>query len=411
MAHRTRYPSGFVERFDLRREATPKPLLERPVHRWFVFPHSFGPGLVEAVLDRWEFGPGTTILDPFVGSGTTLRTARERGMDAAGMDLSPLATLASRVKVRRYDERKLRNRFGHLIGATMTIDRQVALIAPPLLRKALGPNALGEAASLIRRVRRTHDPAERDFFLLGLLRAAREISSAKSDGGWLRWTAGRPRKGRLIRAFIRHCDSMMRDIAEAPGGSGRQDVRLADARFPRRTNRVFDGIITSPPYPNRHDYSRIFAVELLLAFLDVKGLFRLRYRSLRSHVEARAVVEPASYLPPPSLRRTLQALAVAPVCDPRVRPMVDGYFKDLCMHLRAVRPLLRRGGRLAYVVGNVRHAGVMVPVDSILADLADRAGYRSEGGWVIRERGNSAQQMGDFGREAARESVVFLRRP
>ena len=100
-----------MERFDLRREATPRPLLERPVHRWFVFPHSYGPGLVEAVLDRRGFGQDAKILDPFVGSGTTLLTARERSMDAAGMDLSPLATLASRVKVRTYDEKSLRRRF------------------------------------------------------------------------------------------------------------------------------------------------------------------------------------------------------------------------------------------------------------------------------------------------------------
>ena len=406
---RSRHPRGFVERFDLRREATPRPLLERPVHRWFVFPHSYGPGLVEAVLDRWGFGQDAKILDPFVGSGTTLLTARERSMDAAGMDLSPLATLASRVKVRTYDEKSLRRRFRCLTAQSNGGGAVPA--APRLLRKALGPYALGEAASLLQGVRRTRDPGEREFFLLGLLRSAREISSAKTDGGWLRWTTRRPGKGRLIRAFRRRCEAMMLDLVEAPPGGGRQNVRLADARRPRRPARKFDGLITSPPYPNRHDYSRVFAVELLLALLDVDGLFRLRYRSFRSHVEARSVVEPAGYSAPRALAHALHALACAQVTNRRVRPMVAGYFKDMWTHLRAVRPLLRRGARLAYVVGNVRHAGVMVPVDSILVSLARRAGYRFEGAWIIRERGNSAQQMGTFGREPARESVVFFRRP
>jgi len=203
----------------------------------------------------------------------------------------------------------------------------------------------------------------------------------------------------------------MLDLVEAPPGGGRQNVRLADARRPRRPARKFDGLIASPPYPNRHDYSRVFAVELLLALLDVDGLFRLRYRSFRSHVEARSVVEPAGYSAPRALAHALHALACAQVTNRRVRPMVAGYFKDMWTHLRAVRPLLRRGARLAYVVGNVRHAGVMVPVDSILVSLARRAGYRFEGAWIIRERGNSAQQMGTFGREPARESVVFFRRP
>lgn len=71
---------------------------------------------------------------------------------------------------------------------------------------------------------------------------------------------------------------------------------------------------------------------------------------------------------------------------------------------------LERGSVCAFVVGNVRHAGVMVSVDEILVELANQAGFTHERTWVIRLRGNSAQQMGRFGRELARESVVFLRK-
>ena len=52
----------------------------------------------------------------------------------------------------------------------------------------------------------------------------------------------------------------------------------------------------------------------------------------------------------------------------------------------------------------------MVPVDEILAQIGEQAGYSFMEAWVVRLRGNSAQQMGRFGREPARESVVFLRR-
>ena len=37
-----------------------------------------------------------------------------------------------------------------------------------------------------------------------------------------------------------------------------------DARsLPLRSDSV-DAVLTSPPYPNRHDYSRVFHIELLL---------------------------------------------------------------------------------------------------------------------------------------------------
>jgi hypothetical protein len=61
------------------------------------------------------------------------------------------------------------------------------------------------------------------------------------------------------------------------------------------------------------------------------------------------------------------------------------------------------------VVGNVRHAGVMVEVDEHLAQIALGLGYDHDDSWVIRYRGNSAQQMREFGRSSARESVVMLR--
>ena len=33
------------------------------------------------------------------------------------------------------------------------------------------------------------------------------------------------------------------------------------------TERKYDAIITSPPYPNRHDYTRIYSLEMLFDFV------------------------------------------------------------------------------------------------------------------------------------------------
>ena len=91
--------------------------------------------------------------------------------------------------------------------------------------------------------------------------------------------------------------------------------------------------------------------------------------------------------------------------------MVEGYFRDTFETLRLLKEHLRKGSKLAFVVGNVRHAGVMVEVDECLARIGESLGYRRLGIWVLRLRGNSAQQMGIFGRSPARESIVFLQFP
>ena len=80
------------------------------------------------------------------------------------------------------------------------------------------------------------------------------------------------------------------------------------------------------------------------------------------------------------------------------------------LSLLEVSRILRNGGHAAYVIGNVRHAGVMVPVDEILGEMAPQVGLEFDKAWVLRRRGNSAQQMGEFGRQPARETVVQLKK-
>jgi hypothetical protein len=90
--------------------------------------------------------------------------------------------------------------------------------------------------------------------------------------------------------------------------------------------------------------------------------------------------------------------------------MLQGYFEDMHTSMAQASSVLRPNGHAAFVVGNVRHAGRLVPVDEILGEMAPQAGLRHKRTWVIRERGNSAQQMGKLGRVPSRESVVFLKK-
>jgi hypothetical protein len=57
------------------------------VHRLHPYLGKYIPQLVEIFLRRF-FSPGETVLDPFVGSGTTLVQANELGINAIGYDVS-----------------------------------------------------------------------------------------------------------------------------------------------------------------------------------------------------------------------------------------------------------------------------------------------------------------------------------
>ncbi len=396
-------PAGFEYRLDLRHHVTPRLLLDQPVHRWFRFPHSFSPQLVDEVLKAYPIPSNGRILDPFVGSGTTVVRARFLGYEAVGVDLSPLAILVTKAKLSCPDKGRLEKALDRVLSYRPVVK------VPPLserLRRAFTPGEIAHLLGLKREIM-TLSPEERDFFLLALLRTQQRASRAEQDGGWFRWVKKPDQSREIAPWFEEQARLQIADVT--PGLQPRAEVLQGDARLLQGVQGPFDLVITSPPYPNRHDYTRVFHVELLFLGLKEEEVRRLRKESLRSHVEARAPSFASSLIPTPTLRKVLEALPSG--IDRRVPIMIRGYFEDMRMVLDTLKKRLNTGGIAVLVVGNVRHAGVMVPVDEILVEIAQELGYTFEGAWVARLRGNSAQQMGRFGREPARESVVFLRLP
>ena len=402
------FPAGFQYKPDLAWAATSRELKAAPRHNWFYFPHSYSYRLVNEILDHWNFPQNGTLADNFSGSGTTLLTARQRGLFALGFDLSPLAVTVAKAKVASYKTGQLNREMDKILAHPTGEVPHVA----GRLSKAFTKEELQELFKLLVPIAGMQNGVARRFFLVAFLWTARMFSRAVPDGGWFRWKEWPDRSNEVGQAFERRISCM---IADVDAVNWLSDVpvpkaRLADARkLPVRAETV-DGLITSPPYPNRHDYSRVFHIDLLLLGLPEAKVTKLRRESIRSHVEARS---------PNGYKRRLKnyggcesitsVLAeLPPDSDPRIEQMLKGYFEDIYLSLLEVHRVLRLGGRAAYVVGNVRHAGVMIPVDKITAELASQVGLSFDVAWVLRLRGNSAQQMGLYGKEQSRETVIIL---
>ncbi|RMD84305.1 MAG: hypothetical protein D6815_04510 [Candidatus Dadabacteria bacterium] len=395
------------------RWVVPKALRTKPVHRWFVFPHSFTDDLVKALIGEWGLGDRDMILDPFVGAGTTLLAAKECGIPAVGVDLSPLAVLASRVKIgpprRRAAEQAWRRIAPELRVAT---NRATVAEYPELVRKALP----GRSLPTLHRFRevieaRCRRGAERRFFMLALLRILRKFSRAVPTGGWLSWRCDASPISEAKSAFRMSIEQMLEDLSFHRSGNGRKwAAKQADARRIPLAAESVTAVITSPPYPNRHDYTRVFGIELMFGFMTWEQTRRLRYQLFHSHPEARPK-RPASngYSEPRWLTRAIDHIAEAGERD-RLPRMLHGYFLDTYLFLREVRRVLRAGGRAAIVIGNAQYQGIPLDVDLAVAEIGDQAGLIPSEVRLVRERGNSAQQMGRFGRRASRESVVIFRR-
>ena len=393
---------------------TPKPLGEKPVHRWCVFPHSFTTELVDGLIDEWALTERDRILDPFCGAGTTPLAAKQRHIPAVGFDLSPFAVFVSRVKLTDYDPGRLAKCWRAWRGQIDPSEWNGASRSyPELVQKALPGPLLGAFDALANQIASLGCTArERDFFKMALLTTLSDFSRAVPSGGWLEWIDRRTSKRHIPGRLERHVDSMLADVnhRSAKTRTGRWAIRCADARQLPVADGSFSAVITSPPYPNRHDYTRVFGVELMFGFLDWERTRQLRYQSFQSHPEARPERPTLiDYMEPAALSRALGRLErMKP--DPRIPPMLRGYFLDMYLSLREIHRTCRSGARIALVVGNAQYSGIPFMVDELTAEIGEQAGLCCEKIIATRYRGNSAQQMRDHGRRPSRESVVVFRK-
>ena len=102
------------------------------VHRLHPYKGKFIPQLVEYFLDRHinthkkeiYFSEGDIILDPFMGSGTTLIQASELGLHSIGIDVSEFNCLISRSKLENYDLSKLDSLAKNVLFRTLNFSQK-----------------------------------------------------------------------------------------------------------------------------------------------------------------------------------------------------------------------------------------------------------------------------------------------
>jgi SAM-dependent methyltransferase len=391
---------------------SPAPDRHAPIYNWHAFKHSFSKDLVGTLIKEFELKRGSWILDPFCGGGTTLLAGKQQGINSRGFDILPFSVFLSNVKIRDYGLKSLLNDYLFLEkdikkrqGSTATFPDDIEF-----LKKALPIPVLNELLRIKTSINKVTTTNNRDFFNLAFLGVLEAASNTTKGGGFLRFTEKNVSLPSIARAFWERSTSMFADIMRAHHSAvpGSAKAALGDARM-LKTGKCFDAIITSPPYPNRHDYTRIYALELAFDFISNNDdLKKIRYETLRSHVEARKRFDAPEYSEPKELTSLIRKVEANGLNNTQVPDMIRGYFEDMYLVLQQMRERLNPNGHAAIVVSNVRFSGISVPVDTLLAKIGFATGFKSAKIWTARNRGNSPQQMRDHSRKPSRESIVVL---
>lgn len=429
---------------------------KRPYYRWFKYKEGFSAALVEHILERIAPAAGH-ILDPFAGAGAALFASRDSGRTAEGIELLPIGTfvIAARLAAERVSWEDFKTEFDRFRTGIWrhNDDASCGFRHIRITEGAFPPDTERDLQSYRTYVYQVTNLNVRKLFELAALCVLEAVSFTRKDGQYLRWDERAPRELRgkkfnkgLIPSFTRAISAQLQNMLDDMSGlelfakrqaSNESSLSVTEGSclniLPLIPSGRIDLVITSPPYCNRYDYTRTYALELAYLGIDEMKLRELRQSLLSCTVENRAKVEQlrTDYVSRRQTRLFNSALAafdnqdalqeVLGILDAKgkdgllnnqnVPRMVRNYFIESSVVIHELARIVRTGGRVVMVNDNVQYAGEEVPVDLVLSDIAESAGFETEHIWTLgRGKGNSSQQMGEHGRNELRKCAYVWRR-
>jgi len=426
-----------------------------PFYRWFKFKEGFSSSFVRYCVKTMKSHTGV-LLDPFAGSGSALFAARDLGWDTIGIEILPVGFYAieARQSIDYVDFQEFSSELERLAGVRLDefYDSSYALRHIPITEGAFPPATERQLAGYLAFCdNQISDPHIRKLFEFACFCTLEEISFTRKDGQYLRWDYRSPkRRGKTafdkgtIRPFrdamLRKLGRIAEDLAEMVADKmsrgqqrrGMMDVRRGSSLriLPDMPSNDVDFVVTSPPYCNRYDYTRTYALELVFLGCGEEYVKNLRQEMLSCTVENKGKLDELRSLyqrhgrldhfdniakvfqGQEALQQVLQVLeayrASGKLNNSNIARMVRNYFYEMCFVISELARILRPGGKIVMVNDNVRYAGVEIPVDLILSDIAAAFGLRVAKIWTLpRGKGNSSQQMGSHGRRELRKCVYI----
>jgi DNA modification methylase len=438
------------------------------IHGWLKYKEGFSASLVDTLLDDFGVKAGSTVLDPFLGSGTTSLVAQIRGINSVGYDILPTSKIAISAKqnILSYD-------LGELKAMRLALDKikvpskySGRINSIPITEGAYPEDTDRTLAYILYWLNHNLFSSEaNNLLLLCMVNSLERLSYTNKDGQYLRWdyrsikvTEGNRKraekglepfktildKGELPKAvdvIASEFDTMLTDIEHV------QENRSSDVsaklefiedtvlkQLPMLKGKSIDAVITSPPYCNRYDYTRTYALELAFLGLDNDAVKELRQKLLSATVENRSkLTELEAFYKTinrlgdykritkvitecEALQETITALKAraknGEINNNGVLRMVEGYFTELTFVYAELFRVCKPGASVAFVNDNVRYGGEIISVDYISTALAEALGFKPIKIISLKQqKGNSSQQMKKYGRAPLRKSITVWQKP
>ena len=455
-----------TEKFD-RRSVSYQLSKKDSLHSWLKYKEGFSADLVNILLDEIGAVPGDTIMDPFMGSGTTALVCQMRGINSIGYDIMPISTVSINAKsnVMNYnitELQKLIKEFSDLQMPEDYTERTPYITITDTAYPDFNEKFIEYATTWISTS--SYSPEAKNLFTLCMINSLERCSYTSKSGQYLSWDSrskkvinvnkDRVASGRELlpehycRKHIENIHSAVSDelshvlrdvrIIQASGYTDSQATiqhkqNSVLFELPQIPDNLLKGVITSPPYCNRYDYTRTYALELVYLGINENTIKKMRQDLLSCTVESKPKIEAlrdyyaqigaserfeyiySTIKSNPAFQEILKAMHIrkenGDLNNNGVIRMVEGYFTELAFIYAELYRTCINGALVAFVNDNVRYGGEVIPVDYLSTSFAEQFGFTPVKVYCLKQqKGNSSQQMKKYGRVPLRKSVTIWRK-
>lgn len=387
-----------------------------PFHNWYNFVLGYTPEFPEYVIKKNKINSKHFVVDPFMGSGTTLVTCKQNKIKSAGVDandyfidvaetklqwgLNTKELISLRNKVfNKFSEELDKIDFGiPLKNGELNFSKSQKIDYKEILSKNtvefLDPRYISERPLcklivLKKVISKVVPLAYRNFYNLALSSILVPASNIRYGPGF---GVTKPKvDADVLKLFKTKVERMIKDIEKYNDSNTIiSEVHHGDARV---LDKVFkassiDFMITSPPYPGDHEYTKHTKLELI--FMGYAGSlteFRVIKKRMLRGSTTNIYKEDNDREPITDIESIKE---VTCLIDERLKAdnatsgfeklytkLVWEYFGGMYKVFESAKKVLKKGGKFSLLVSD-SHAFKMVHIKTadILAEVALKAGFK-----------------------------------
>lgn len=350
-----------------------RPMSARTIH---PFPARMAPEIALEAIPELNATAPINVIDPMCGSGTVLSAAVNRGQNAVGVDIDPLAVLMSKVATTHIDVDRLT---AAAENVALIAERDAGVVpwtdneTDRFVDYWFGPAQRADLVALISAINGVTD----NTISAALRVAMSRIIITKTPQASLAADTSHSRPHRVLTdsnydvlAGFRRSVKVLSKLLLA------RDVR-GTAQVTRGDSRLLDGVhsgsmdlaVTSPPYLNALDYMRGHKMALVWFGHSIADLRALRGRSIGA--ERALDVAPLPYV------NDLVSFIESDVAAKERLPQgtLRRYASDMVGFASAIARVLKPSADVILVVGNSTLRGNYIRNDLIAQHALENAGF------------------------------------